>query len=141
MISYADDLKLFAHNPEALGELFLETKKYLAALGMHTAASSSHVLQVGGSRRREITVNDTLVKVSPALKFLGIMVHNTASFTPWRDSFDSLLHTLGNNLRAIGLGATPAAWLKAIRIAVLPVILFGCEMWGIDEIYQVMFNG
>lgn len=66
---------------------------------------------------------------------------NSATFAPWRDSFDVLLYTLGNKLRAVGLGAIPASWLKAIRISVLPAMLFGCELWGIDEVYQVLFNG
>ena len=88
-----------------------------------------------------IEVCDHSLSVSTSLRFLGVRVLTSATFAPWRDSYDSMLHALMGRLRDVGLGATPAAFVKGLRISVLPAVLFGCEIWGIDEVYQVLYKG
>lgn len=71
----------------------------------------------------------------PQLRFLGILIRDNATFAPWRDAYDSALHMLWGRLRDVGLGFTWAAFVRGLKVAVLPSVLFGCEIWGIDEIY------
>jgi hypothetical protein len=75
------------------------------------------------------------------LRFLGIMVTSDGRFQPWRDSFDKLIFTIMARLREVGLGSTPTAIIRALFISVLPCVLYGCELWGLDQLYSVIFEG
>ena len=67
------------------------------------------------------------------------MITSDGWFAPYRDSFDVALHALRGKLSRVGLGSTPLAISKGIAISVLPALLFGCEIWGISDIYAMVY--
>lgn len=75
-----------------------------------------------------------------SLRFLGILITDEGAFAPWRDSFDSQIHTLTNRLRNVGISSNALALLRGMKLTVFPSLLFGCEIWGINWIYRVMFK-
>lgn len=75
------------------------------------------------------------------LRFLGIMILSDGRFAAYRDSLDSSFTSLTTQLRNIGLASTPLALTRGLRISVLPGLLFGCEMWGIDDMHAMLFRG
>ena len=86
-------------------------------------------------------IKDVTVQVEPVLRFLGVMITADGRFAPWRDSFDTQLYALRQRLANVGLGCLPVAYINGIFVSVMPSLLFGCEIWGIDEIYNVLFKG
>jgi hypothetical protein len=44
-------------------------------------------------------------------------------------------------LRESGLGNHPVAIVRALSISVLPCVLFGCEIWAIEWLWDVVFAG
>ena len=100
-------------------------------------------MQVGGGahREREVLVSGVMVQVEPVLRFLGVMITADGRFAPWRDSYDAQLYALQQRLCSVGLGCLPIAYTSGIFVSVMPSLLFGCEIWGVDEIYDVMFKG
>ena len=78
--------------------------------------------------------------VATTLRFLGVMVTADGRFAPWRDSFDAQLYSLQHRLAGLGLGSLPLALKNGLFVSIMPSLLFGSELWGIDELYAVMFR-
>ena len=97
-------------------------------------------MEVGGAthRVREVCIAGVPLKVESVLRFLGIMVTADGRFAPWRDAFDIQLHALHARLRNVGLGSLPVALVNGLFVSVMPSVLFGCEIWGIEELYAVI---
>jgi hypothetical protein len=41
----------------------------------------------------------------------------------------------------VGLGHTPSALVRAFSIAVIPSMLYGCELWGLQQVYNMLILG
>ena len=76
--------------------------------------------------------------VEPYLRFLGVMVTSDGRFAPWRDEFDKGLHAVRAKLAGVGLGSLPVALINGIFVSVMPSLLFGVEVWGIEAIYGMV---
>ncbi len=68
------------------------------------------------------------------------MLLSDGRFAPYRDCIDREFHALRGKLSAVGLGSTPLALSRGLMISLLPSLLFGCEIWGIDEIYDIFIK-
>lgn len=75
------------------------------------------------------------------LRFLGIMITSDGRFAPWRDEYDKNLYALQAKLSNVGLGRLPVAIVNGIFVSIMPSLLFGCEIWGIEAIYNILFCG
>lgn len=138
---YADDLKLFAWEEDTLTTLFREVKHYLSVFSLTTSAAKAFVLHIGTRRSlSNVLVDECRLDTQPYLRFLGVMITGDGRFAPWRDSYDSSLHALHSKLRNVGLGRLPAALTNGIFISIIPSLLFGCEVWGIEDLFGMLFK-
>ncbi len=96
-------------------------------------------MQLGVRHRlSEVIVDGVILEIEPVLRFLGVMITSDGRFAPWRDSFDRSLHTVVHRLARVGLSSMPIALLNGIFVLVMPALLFGAELWGIEHIYGIL---
>ena len=62
-------------------------------------------------------------------------------FLPWRDDFTKQLYGVRGRLAAAGLGVLPVALFKGLFIKVVPAILYGCEVWALGWLADVLDKG
>jgi hypothetical protein len=74
------------------------------------------------------------------LKFLGLKVTSAGKFLPWRDDFTKQLYGVKGRLAASGLGHLPIALIKGLSIKVIPAILYGCEVWAMHWLDDVIYG-
>ena len=97
-------------------------------------------MQLGVHHRlSEVIVDGVTVEIEPVLRFLGVMITSDGRFAPWYDFFNRSLHTVVHRLAQVGLSSMPIALINNIFVLVMPALLFGAELWGIDHIYDVLY--
>ena len=101
----------------------------------------AHVLAVGVRDMDSVDLGMSSLPLEKVLRFLGVAVHDSGTFLPWRDSYDKQLYTLRGKLAAVGLGCTPVAFIRGLSVSILPSLLYGCEIWGISHVYDVVLGG
>ena len=72
------------------------------------------------------------------MRYLGIKISSKGTFLPWRDDFTKNMYGIKNRLTQAGLGSLPTALVKALFGRTVPAILYGCEIWGIKWILDVL---
>ena len=80
------------------------------------------------------------LELSETLRFLGLKITNTGTFSPWRDDFTCNMYGAKGKLTQAGLGNLPVAMVQALKLKTLPAVLYGCEIWALTWVSQVLGN-
>ena len=139
LVSFADDLKLFASSRSGMLSLFALVSHYLSLFGLSIKVADCALLPINSSLT-ELCIGSVVVPALSDIRFLGLRITCRGTFLPWRDSYDDVLYALDSRLTATGFGHHPAALMKALKISVLPAITFGAEIWALDYVYRVLFR-
>ena len=62
---------------------------------------------------------------------LGFGVDFLGHITPWRQRDPTLVRAVSHRLSRVGLATYPGALVRAVLTLVLPVWLWGVELWGL----------
>ena len=139
LVSYADDLKLFARTGSGLRTLLVAVSDYVGHLGLSLDWDKTKVLFLCTPKApTALRAWGHLLKVVRELKFLGILVNSRGLLAPARTNFPAVVHRVCATLVSVGLGSCPAALTKALAVKVLPSLLYGCELWGLAELRAVV---
>ena len=89
------------------------------------------VISPAGVLPRVVPVSTRAIPVVDKLWFLGFGVNFQGHITPWCQHDPTLVWAVVHCLARIGLSAYPRAVIKEIMVSVLPVWLWGVELWGL----------
>ena len=137
MVSFADDLKLFAASRTQLLTMFDHLELYLHSFGLRVKITECSLVAINSSIS-SLMLRDVELPCLDSLRFLGLRINAAGEFLPWRDSYDDALHALHARLTSVGLGGHPAAFMKAVAVQLLPAMTFGGEIWGLSHVFDVI---
>lgn len=78
------------------------------------------------------------VKPVKEIKFLGLKITDKGHFLPWREDFNTGMHSVKGALARVGLGNLPLALVKGLLLRTVPALLYGCEIWCCGWINSVL---
>lgn len=96
LVSYADDIKLFAGTPAHMRTLLLAVSDFLAPLGLAIEWDKTKLLYMNAKRHPSFKLPgcQTPLKVVSELKFLGLMVNRTGHISSARSNFPAVVARL-----------------------------------------------
>ena len=137
VILYADDTVLLANNEKQLQETLNTFEEYCKIWKLKINADKTKVL-IFGSRKNPSTpfiINDREIEIVSTFKYLGITFNRTGSFASTRkilvEQARKAMHCLLKKIRNLDLSID--CQLKLFDNTVLPILLYGCEVWGFED--------
>lgn len=94
-------------------------------------------MSVGGTTH-SFSLGTLRIKPVAEIKFLGLRITNKGNFLPWRDNFNTGMHSVKGALARAGLGNLPLALVKGILLRTVPALMYGCEIWSCSWLTQVL---
>lgn len=91
-----------------------------------------------GAKCNHVVLSGVSVKTVHEIKFLGLRVTSAGRFLPWRDEFTRSMYGIKGRLTNAGLGHLPVALIKGLCVRVVPAILYGCKIWAMRWLDDVI---
>ena len=133
---FADDLALLAESESALQSMLDSLEKYCSKWRAVVNAGKTEVVVFQKRERTDappqVTYRGELIKVSSSFKYLGVVLESTGA---WKTAVQAratkavgAFHLFVRRCTAWML--SPDTSERLYKTFVLPVLLYGCELWG-----------
>ena len=140
VIMYADDTVLLAESPDGLQRALDSLSEYCAQWKLQINPDKSKVVMFCKRKPRRaqpmFTLNGSEIETVDTFKYLGIMFFYTGSFAKCRKHVvEQATRAMWGLLRKCRkLALPPSIQLSLFDQTVIPVLLFGCEVWGYEKL-------
>lgn len=138
VLLYADDTVLFAESEDELQTLLNDFGKYCDDWRLNVNADKTKVMVFGEKARKNhnVTLNGTRLETVDTFKYLGVLYSKTRSF------YQTKRHVVEQARKAMfclfrknrNLDLPIDCQLKLFDNMILPILTYGCEVWGFGDI-------
>ena len=138
VLLYADDTVLFAESEEELKTLLNDFWKYCNDWKLTINPEKSKIMVFGERARtnHNITINDKIIEVVDTFKYLGVLFSKTRNFFKTKrhvvEQARKAMFCLFRKIRNLDLPID--CQIKLFDNTVLPILTYGCEIWGFGDI-------
>ena len=142
ILLYADDTVLFAESEKEMQLLLNEFSSYCKTWKLTINNNKTKLLVFGhrGRRNCNIYLNETLLEMVEAYKYLGVMFSKTRSFERTKkhvvEQARKALFSLYQNIRNLDLPID--CQVKLFDNTVLPILTYTCEVWGFGDLSVIV---
>jgi hypothetical protein len=133
---YADDTILLSDTAKGLQTALSALCKYCETWKLQVNPAKSKVMIFYSRNNREqFYYNDTKLEVVNSYKYLGIVFSRTGNFYQARKlNFEKAQRAMFSLLRSSRRKKLPVSvTLHLFQVMVIPVLLYGCEIWGYEN--------
>ena len=131
---YADDVVLLSWSAQGLQQLISSMHQFCAGMGLTISPTKTEVMVFHGPAAGSWHVNGQTLPVSSSFKYLGLIFHESGS---WTAAFKRLLQN-GNGARArlaakykaLDCDKSFPMMRRLFDAVVRPTVSYGCEIWG-----------
>ena len=137
ILLYADDTVLLATNVRSFRKLLKGYGTYCKKWNIEINETKSKVMIFGRCRRgTQFYINDVELERVKSFRYLGLTFTNNRRFiqTIKDNVFKGKRAMFAILARAKSQGLSFSCQLHLFRIIVLPIFLYGCEVWGFENI-------
>ncbi len=143
LLLYADDTVLFGHDPRSMQKSLDTFNEYCKCWKLDINISKTKVVIFGGGPINKIKtrfkLGDREISVQDSYTYLGIPVHRNRKFN---FAIKQLTHNASKAmfclLRRAKNNHLPLDTLfKAFDVMIAPILLYGCEIWGYENIETI----
>ena len=139
VLLYADDAVLLASNAKDLQDLLDSFHRYCKRWRININISKTKVMIFGGSKRdykQNYTIGEELLENVESFKYLGITFQRNSRFTSTKQNLaeqatKAMYYILSQGRK---LHLSVACHLKLFDAMVVPILLYGCEIWGFENL-------
>ena len=141
VLLYADDTVLFAESEEEMQLLLNDFSSYCKTWKLNINNDKTKLLVFGHRSRRKcnIYLNETLLEMVEAYKYLGVMFSKTRSFNLTKkhvvEQARKALFSLYKKIRNLDLPID--CQIKLFDNTVLPILTYACEVWGFGDLTMI----
>ena len=138
VLLYADDTVLFAESEEELKTLLNDFCKYCNDWKLTINPEKSKIMVFGERARtnHNITINDKIIEVVDTFKYLGVLFSKNRIFFKTKrhvvEQARKAMFCLFRKIRNLDLPID--CQIKLFDNTVLPILTYGCEIWGFGDI-------
>ena len=138
-LSFADDLVLLSETPIGLGNSLKKLETYCNDWGLKVNPTKTKVIAFNKPftkkiKSMEFTIDGKAIQITNSYCYLGIEMTNTGSFQKSTDMLykKSLraLFSIYSSLNVHSDETNTRLFLKLFDSLIMPVLLYGCEVWG-----------
>jgi hypothetical protein len=142
LLLYADDTVLFADNKLDLQNNLDAFSEYCKLWRLTVNISKTKVVIFGGSKKDYkccFTVNNEPIENAVDYKYLGVIFHKRKTFTSSRQyNIDQATKAMFFILkRGKHLNLSLQCQLRLFDSMVVPILLYGCEIWSFENIQSI----
>ena len=138
VLLYADDTIIMADSAEQLQRALDDLKEYCNRWKLHVNESKTKVIIFAKRKPRQrykFKYGDTDLDIVDSFPYLGIVFGRTGRFDECkkarRDAGENKMYSLLGTIKTLGLPLKTQ--LELFDRIVQPVLLYGCETWGVDN--------
>lgn len=144
LMFFADDLSLYDYTVKGLQRKLNYLSEYCAQWGLHVNMKKSNVLVFAPKRHakesRVWTYRNEEMAVANDYPYLGIQVQDDMSWEKAKKSVvlkaRRALYSMYGKIKKMG-GIDSKVLLKIFDSKIVPILLFGCELWGLGDISSI----
>ena len=137
VLLYADDTVLIAESPEELQNSLHIFSEYCKEWKLNINISKTKVLVFGARRTHNLhfTLTDSAIEIVDCYKYLGVYFSQSHSFLRARKHVTEQAKKAMNFLftRINNLDIPIDLQLKMFDYTVVPILTYGCEIWGYEN--------
>ena len=136
---YADDICLLASSPERLQALIDALAAYCATLQMEISVPKTKVMVVSAVPAPVVTFtcNGNAVEQVATFKYLGLHFHQSGSIahlvTPIKSKAGGSWAAVQRRHSLLQCGNTISLHLHLLQAILVPVLQYGCQIWGMHS--------
>ena len=142
LLLYADDTVILAESKEELQAALNSMYLYCKTWDLEINASKTRIVIFNRHKITEkpvFTLNNEILNVVDDFTYLGIIFMHNGSFSKNRikllDQGRKAMYSMLKKCRSLGLPID--LQLKMFDMMVAPILLYGCEIWGFENINAI----
>ncbi len=142
IILYADDTVIFAESAKHLQEGLNKLEEYCHMWKLNVNAEKTKVMCFGYNRKNDcykFLYEDHELEIVSSYKYLGIIFESSGFFTKCRvnqkTQAEKAMFSLLRKCKKLDLSID--VQLELFDKTVVPVLLYGCEVWGYENLKQI----
>lgn len=141
VLLYADDTVILAESGDDLQNALNEFECYCKEWKLNVNIDKTQVLIFSKGRmcKRVFYFNDRVLEIVKEFKYLGIIFSRTGSFLKAKkhlcDQAQKAMYGVIRKIRQFNLPVT--CQLELFDKMVVPVLLYGCEVWGFEKLDSI----
>lgn len=142
-LQYADDLIIMSQTREGLQNSLANLHTYCKTWKLNINISKSKVMVMGKGGRKvkvKLQLGGVDLEQVDQYSYLGITLSNTGTFTICKKNLTEKARKSMNRLKGLlwGTGIKKSLALKMFDQLVLPIMIYGCEIWAAGDIMKLL---